>query len=71
MLRFNNLSVRVKMSFAQVFLVAAMIGFSCYSAMLLGRSERSLELLSEGAFRRATLVASLNSTLSNMPDCTN
>jgi methyl-accepting chemotaxis protein len=66
MRRFNDLSVRVKMSLAPLFLVAALVGLAIYALLLLASSERSLDALSDGAFKRAALVASLGSKVSRI-----
>jgi methyl-accepting chemotaxis protein len=66
MRRFNDLSLRVKMSLAPIFLVLAMIGLAAYSLLLLNSNERSLDALSNGAFKRAALVAALDSKVSGI-----
>ena len=66
MRRFNDLSLRVKMSLAPIFLVLAMIGLAAYSLLLLASNERSLDALSDGAFKRAALVAALDSKVSGI-----
>jgi len=57
---FNDLSLRVKMSVAPIFLVLALIGLAVYALLLLASNGRSLDSLSNGAFKRASLVASLD-----------
>src|SRR5690348_74485 len=62
--RFNDLSLRLKMSVAPIFLVAALIGLAIYALLLLASNGRSLDALSQDAFRRAELVASVDSRVS-------
>ena len=64
--RFNDLSLRLKMSAAPVFLVATLFGLAAYALLLLASSERSVDALSEGAFKRAALVAALDSKVSGI-----
>ena len=64
--RFNDLSLRLKMSAAPVFLVATLFGLATYALLLLANSERSVDALSEGAFKRAALVAALDSKVSGI-----
>jgi methyl-accepting chemotaxis protein len=59
--RFDDLSLRAKMSLGPVFLVVALLGLALYSMLLLDSNDRSLDALSEGAFKRAELVAGLDS----------
>lgn len=66
MRRFNDLSLRVKMLFGPVFLVLALAALAAYSVTLLNASENSLDQLSNGAFRRAALVAALDSKVSGV-----
>src|SRR5579863_2142232 len=63
---FNNLSLRVKMSLAPSFLLIALLGLAAYSLLLLDSNERSFNELSEGAFKRAALVAQLDGTVSGI-----
>jgi len=60
MRRFNDLSLRVKMSLGPVFLVLALIGLAAYALTLLDSNERALNALSEGAFARTMLVGALD-----------
>jgi methyl-accepting chemotaxis protein len=64
--KFNDLSLRLKMSVAPIFLVAALIGLAVYALLLLASNERSLNALSDGAFKRASLVSSLDSRVSGI-----
>ena len=66
MRRFDDLSLRVKMSLAPIFLVLALVGLAAYSLLLLDSNERSLDALSDGAFKRAALVAALDSKVSGI-----
>ena len=65
-MRFNDLSLRIKMSVAPSFLLVALVGLAVYSLLLLDRNERSLNDLSEGAFKRTELVAALDGTVSSI-----
>jgi methyl-accepting chemotaxis protein len=64
--RFDDLSLRLKMSVAPIFLVAALIGLAVYALLLLASNERSINALSEGAFKRAALVAALDGKVSRL-----
>ncbi len=66
MKRFNDLSLRVKMSLGPTFLVLALIGLALYALQLLASNERSLQALSDGAFTRAALVAGLDGKVSGI-----
>ena len=66
MTRFSDLSLRIKISFAPVFLIAALVGLALYSLLLLARNERELDELSERAFRRVELVAVLDAGISSI-----
>jgi methyl-accepting chemotaxis protein len=59
--RFNDLSLRVKMALGPIFLIVALIGLAGYSLQLLDRDQRALEELSERGFKRAALLAALDS----------
>lgn len=64
--RFDDLSLRIKISLGSGFLVLILLGLAVYSLVLLGRSERSLDALSEGAFKRAGLVAALEARVTGV-----
>ncbi len=66
MKRFNDLSLRVKMSLGPAFLVLTLVGLAAYSLLLLDRYGRSLDALSNGAFKRASLVAALDAKVSGV-----
>ena len=66
MRRFNDLSLRVKMALGPIFLIIALIGLSGYALQLLHRNEGALDELTNGALRRATLIASLDGTVSSL-----
>ena len=57
MVRFDDLSLRLKMFLAPCFLLAALVGLAGYTLVLLNSNERQLDDLSDGAFQRAALVA--------------
>jgi methyl-accepting chemotaxis protein len=61
---FDDLSLRAKMSLAPVFLLLALVALAGYALLLLRSSERSLDDLSEGAFKKAAMIASLNDEVS-------
>ena len=56
---FNDLSLRIKLAFGPLVLIAALIGLALYALQLLDRNERSFSAMSEGAFRHAALVSAL------------
>jgi methyl-accepting chemotaxis protein len=62
---FNNLSLRIKMSLAPIFLVAALVGLATYASHMLSSNERSLNELGN-AFKRAALVAALDDKVSGI-----
>ncbi|HEV2547746.1 MAG TPA: HAMP domain-containing methyl-accepting chemotaxis protein [Stellaceae bacterium] len=64
--RFDDLSLRIKISLGSGFLVLILLGLAVYSLMLLDRSERSLDAVSEGAFKRAGLVAALEARVTGV-----
>ncbi len=62
----ENLPLRIKVFLAPGLLLAVLLGMTLYAGILLARSERALEDLSAGAFRRAALVAGLGQTVSGL-----
>ncbi|HLJ19674.1 MAG TPA: HAMP domain-containing protein, partial [Stellaceae bacterium] len=64
MVRFDDLSLRVKMFLAPLFVLAALMGLAAYTLVLLNGSERQLDELSANAFERAAKVAALDGKLS-------
>ena len=66
MLRFDDLSLKLKMFLAPLFLLAALMGLAAYTLVLLNSNERQLDDLSNGAFERAAKVAALDSKLSSV-----
>jgi methyl-accepting chemotaxis protein len=63
MVRFDDLSLRLKMFLAPCFLLAALMGLAGYTLALLNNNERQLDDLSNGAFQRSALVAELDGKL--------
>jgi methyl-accepting chemotaxis protein len=63
MVRFDDLSLRLKMFLAPCFLLAALMGLAGYTLVLLDSNDRQLDELSNGAFQRAALVAALDGKL--------
>jgi len=63
MARFDDLSLRIKMFLAPSLLLAALVGLAAYTLILLNSNDRQISELSEGAFRRAALVATLDEKL--------
>jgi methyl-accepting chemotaxis protein len=63
MVRFDDLSLRLKMFLAPCFLLAALMGLAGYTLVLLNSNERQLDALSNGAFQRSALVAELDGKL--------
>jgi len=66
MLRFDDLSLKLKMFMAPLFLLAALMGLAAYTLVLLNSNERQLDDLSNGAFERAAKVAALDGKLSSV-----
>jgi len=66
MIRFDDLSLRIKMFLAPLFLLAALMGLAAYTLVLLNSSERQLDELSANAFERAAKVAALDGGLSSV-----
>jgi methyl-accepting chemotaxis protein len=66
MARFDDLSLRLKMFLAPLFLLAALAGLAVYTVMLLNSNERQLDELSAGAFERAAKVAALDGKLNSV-----
>src|SRR5690349_5200118 len=64
--RFHDLSLRIKIALGSGFLILVLLGLAVYSLLLLDRAERSLEALSEGAFKRAGAVAALEAKVTGV-----
>jgi methyl-accepting chemotaxis protein len=62
--RFQNLSLRVKMFLAPSLLLLVLVGLTLYTVLLLASNERHIAEISEGAFKRAALVAELSQRVS-------
>ncbi|MGH6797831.1 MAG: HAMP domain-containing protein, partial [Roseiarcus sp.] len=61
--RFDDLSLRLKMFLAPSLMLLALIGLAFYTLLALDGNDRQLAELSEGAFKRAALVATLDGKL--------
>ncbi len=70
MLRFDDLSLKLKMFLAPLFLLAALMGLAAYTLVLLNNNERQLDDLSSGAFERAAKVAALDGKTASSARCT-
>ncbi|MGH7126847.1 MAG: methyl-accepting chemotaxis protein, partial [Stellaceae bacterium] len=66
MRRFDDLSLRLKMFLAPLFLLAALLGLAGYTLVLLNSNERQLDDLNTGAFQRAAVVSALDGKLSSV-----
>ena len=66
MVRFDDLSLRLKMFLAPCFLLAALLGLAAYTLVLLNSNERQIDELSAGAFERAAKVATLDGSLNSV-----
>ena len=66
MIRFDDLSLRLKMFLAPCFLLAALVGLAGYTLVLLNSSERQLDELSSGAFERTLAVTALDNKVSSV-----
>ena len=66
MVRFDDLSLRLKMFLAPCFLLAALLGLAVYTLVLLNSNERQIAELSAGAFERSAKVAALDGSLNSL-----
>ena len=66
MVRFDDLSLRLKMFLAPLFLLAALVGLAGYTLILLNSNERQLDELSAGAFQRVLTVTALDNKVSSV-----
>lgn len=62
-MRLQDLSLLAKVFLAPALLLAALLGLTVYAVVLLAQDEQRLDALSEGAFRRAELVAGLGQSV--------
>ena len=66
MVRFDDLSLRLKMFLAPLFLLVALVGLAGYTLILLNSNERQLDELSAGAFQRVLTVTALDNKVSSV-----
>ncbi|MBI3453650.1 MAG: methyl-accepting chemotaxis protein [Rhodospirillales bacterium] len=63
---FNDMSLRTKMFVAPIFLLAALIGLSAYSLVLLSANEDRVVELNQGVIQRAAAVAALDNRVATV-----